>query len=290
MTGFGSAHREDPDLRARVEVRSVNNRFLKVNVKAAPLLSAREAAIEKRVRDRISRGTVTISVHIALTEHPGGWTFNADAARTLRNALLAFAKAEGIPGDITIADLARWPAVFDPAEADEGIDDEAWMRIEATIDEALDRLVAMREQEGASLRGEFLARQEAIEAHLTAVRARAPVVVEEYRERLDDKLRALFADHDADVADADLIRDVALFADRCDVTEEIARLGSHLDQHGKLVRAGGTIGRRLEFILQEMLRETNTIGAKANDYAIAERVVEIKAEIDRLKEQVQNLE
>jgi len=290
MTGFGSAHREDPELRTRVEVRTVNHRFLKVNVKTPSLLSARDAAIEKRVRDRIERGAVTITVHVALTDRPGSWVFNPDTARGFRTALSEHAAAEGIPGELTVSDIARLPGVFDSVEIEAGLADEAWTKVEEAIDEALDRLIEMRTQEGAALRVEFVSRQALIESHLAVVTERAPLIVGEYRQRLEEKIRALLEDRGVTVADGDLIREVAVFADRCDVTEELARLASHLTQYGNLVRAGGTIGRRLEFILQEMLRETNTIGAKANDYAIAERVVEIKAEIDRLKEQVQNLE
>lgn len=290
MTGFGAARREDDDLRARVEIRSVNNRFLKVVVKSPSLLSARDAAIERRVRDRVERGSVTISVWITLDDRTSAFQFNAAAARSYRDALVAHAAAENIPGEVTISDIAVLPGVFEPAETDIALDDDAWGRVAETIDEALDAMIAMRTEEGASLREEFLTRQKAIETLLEVVTERAPVVADDYRTRLEEKLTKLLVDRDVVVTDADLIREVAIFADRCDITEELTRLKSHLAQYGQIVGAGGTAGRRLEFILQEMLRETNTIGAKANDYAIAERIVAIKAEIEKLKEQVQNVE
>ena len=290
MTGFGSASVEEGDLRAVVEARSVNNRYLKIVVKMPPSLSARGPEIEALVRTLIRRGTVTVTIHLQSGPRTPGYALNPAAIRAHREALEALASQEGLEGRLTLGDLASLPGVFEPVEVDSALADGDWEPVRRAVEGALDALVAMRDTEGRALREEFLERKVLIEEHLAIVRERTPLVVEEYRARLVDRLEGVLADRGVSVTTEDILKEAAIFADRADISEEVSRLASHLGQYDQVVENGGELGRRLEFILQEMLREANTIGAKANDFTIAERIVGIKTEIEKLKEQVQNLE
>jgi uncharacterized protein (TIGR00255 family) len=290
MTGFGSASLEEEGLRAVVEARSVNNRYLKIVVKAPSALNGRVPEIEGLVRARIRRGTVTVHVHVNFRERPPAYALNPAAARAYRSELEALAEKDGIPGEVTLADLAALPGVFEPVDVEPDLAEADWDRIRATTEEALTALVGMREVEGLALVEDVVSRQATIAADIATVRERAPLVVDEYRTRLSERLKTVLDEHGAEVSPEDMLKEVAIFADRADIAEEISRLGSHLGQMEQSIREDGACGRKLEFILQEMLREANTIGAKSNDFAIAEKIVGIKTEIEKLKEQVQNLE
>jgi uncharacterized protein (TIGR00255 family) len=290
MTGFGSASVEEGDLRTVVEIRSVNNRYLKIVAKAPPALNGRAPEIETLVREHVRRGTVTVTIHVVFGSKPPAYMLNPAALLAHRTALMEAAKREGITGDLSIGDLAALPGVFEPAENDTSVSDDQWAAIRGAVTGALADLVAMRDREGLALRDEFMTRKLTIEEQLEEVRERVPVVVEGYRTRLMERLEAVLEKTDVEVAAEDVLKETAIFADRADITEELARLASHLSQYDRVISEGGELGRRLEFILQEMLREANTIGAKANDFAVADRIVCIKTEIEKLKEQVQNLE
>jgi uncharacterized protein (TIGR00255 family) len=290
MTGFGTASVEGAGLRAVVEARSVNNRYLKVVVKAPATLSGRVPALEGLVRERLRRGTVTVTLHVDFESRPPAYALNPAALRAHHEALTEAAESAGIPGELTLRDLSGLPGVFEPVDVEPSLEEEKWASIRAAVVESLDALVETREREGLALRDEFLTRKRIIEEHLEGVRERAPVVVSEYRTRLVERLETVLAEHGATVTPEDILKEAAIFADRADITEELARLGSHLEEYDRVIEAGGELGRRLEFILQEMLREANTVGAKANDYEISDRIVQVKTEIEKLKEQVQNLE
>jgi uncharacterized protein (TIGR00255 family) len=290
MTGFGSASLEEEGLRAVVEVRSVNNRYLKIVVKAPAALNGRVPEIEGLVRARVRRGTVTVHVHVSFRERPPAYVVNPAAVRAYRTELESLAEQEGIPGEVTLADLAALPGVLEPVDVEPDIPEDDWGRIRKTAEKAIAALLEMRDVEGRALAEEIVSRQALIESDIAAVHARAPEVVDEYRARLSERLRSVLEEHGAELPAEDILKEVAIFADRADIAEEIARLGSHLSQMREAVTETGECGRKLEFILQEMLREANTIGAKSNDFAIAEKIVGIKTEIEKLKEQVQNLE
>jgi uncharacterized protein (TIGR00255 family) len=165
-----------------------------------------------------------------------------------------------------------------------------WPVIEEALRDALDHLQQMRAREGEAMAADMLANHAVIVAEVDAIQGRAPVVVEAYAQRLRDRLNALLAEHEVRVEPADIVREVGIFAERSDIAEEIVRLRSHLEQFDQIMRSGDSVGRKLEFITQEMFRETNTIGSKANDADIARHVVEIKAAIERMREMIQNVE
>ncbi|MBR5172869.1 MAG: YicC family protein, partial [Phascolarctobacterium sp.] len=165
-----------------------------------------------------------------------------------------------------------------------------WHKVEQAVNEALKNLVAMRETEGGNIYGDFIYRADLIAEKLTQIEARSPMVVEEYQAKLTDRLNNLLADHNITVEPERLLQEVAIFADRASITEEIVRLKSHIKQFKNIINSDQPVGRKLDFLIQEFNREANTIASKANDYTLAQIVVEIKAEIEKIREQIQNIE
>lgn len=288
MTGFGSAVHEEGGARYSVEIRSVNNRFFKATLRLPAEFEPLEQEIEGLVTRRLGRGSVTVTVR-----------FSEASSRTVARinvvALEAYAAqlrgASGAAGDIRAADLLSLPGVVvdDRAEA---LSEQARPVLVRLVGAACDALLAAREREGEALRallGEFGAQ---IDERLRAIRARAPEVVGGYQDRLRQRLAAALKDMGVSVGEADVVREVAIFAERADIAEEIARLGGHLEQFRSLIEPSNPqpAGRALDFLAQEMLREANTIASKSGDVEISRRVVEIKTAIDRIKEQAQNAE
>ena len=288
MTGFGSAVYEEGGARYSVEIRSVNNRFFKATLRLPAEFEPLEQEIEALVTRRLGRGSVTVTVR-----------FSEASSRTVARinvaALEAYAAqlrgASGAAGDIRAADLLSLPGVVvdDRAEA---LSERARPVLARLVGSACDALLAAREREGEALRtllGEFGAQ---IDERLRAIRARAPEVVGGYQDRLRQRLAAALKDMGVSVGEADVVREVAIFAERADIAEEVARLGGHLEQFRSLIEPSNPqpAGRALDFLAQEMLREANTIASKSGDVEISRRVVEIKTAIDRIKEQAQNAE
>jgi uncharacterized protein (TIGR00255 family) len=294
MTGYGAAERMDPDVRIAVEVRTVNNRFYKAGLHVPEGLGPVEVAIDKILREGITRGTISLSLvvepHGAAARVPvnkdileaylrdlegfaGGWS---QKHSNYYDALLGFVL--GLPGvvgsqDVLLTGLANLPA-----------------RIEAVVQEAVARLNAMRDAEGQATAADMRATLDTMDKALASVEARVPAVIEEYRDRLRERVTALLAGIEIALDDQALAREVAFAAERSDINEEIARLRSHLAQFRELLVESGPGGRKLEFLTQEMYREVNTMGAKSNDSEISRSVVEVKVGVDRLREQSQNVE
>jgi uncharacterized protein (TIGR00255 family) len=191
---------------------------------------------------------------------------------------------------VDLATLAGLPGVCQAPALDESAKDAFWQTIAGLTNQALDELIAMRRREGESLRTDLLGQCGSIREHLQVIAERAPVVVDEYRLRLQERVNNLLRSAELTLQEDALVREVALFADRCDINEEIARLSSHLEQFARACDSPEPAGRKLDFLAQEILRETNTIGSKSNDAEITRHVVDIKSLVDRLKEQVQNVE
>jgi uncharacterized protein (TIGR00255 family) len=297
MTGFGSAALEQGARRIAVETRSVNHRYLKVQIKVARALAPIEDDIELAVQKALRRGAVTVNM---TWRDPGA----KSAYRVDEDTVLHYRRmVEGLWAKLD----RREPAWFDPIgpllqlpgvvldrreEGEDAVDDVVRDLVLRALDEALAALLRSREAEGSALSRVLSDHARALERFVDAVAARAPVVPQEQRDRLISRVRALLSglDPQVTVSEAELLRELCLLADRADVTEELNRLRSHLAQFRAILEGGGEVGRRLDFLLQEMLRETNTVGSKANDAPIAHAVVEMKCEIERMKEQVQNLE
>lgn len=295
MTGFGrgAARTDGPDGAAEVvvEVRSVNGRGADVTVRAPRALAAREAEMAARVRDRLGRGTATVVVAVEQTGTAGPLRVDAAAARTVADTLRALREAAGLgPNEapITLDVLLRPPdglprplAPADPTDVD------VWPLVERALADALDALDAMRAAEGAALAADLTARLDTLAALADAVEARAPLRVSEARDRLHDRLAEMLADTRLDAAR--LETEIALLADRLDVSEEVVRLRSHLAQARDALASGEPAGRRLGFLVQEILREVNTTGAKANDAEVAHLAVSMKEAVEQIREQVANV-
>lgn len=291
MTGFGRAQSRAGATEATVEVRSVNGRFAEVTVRAPRVLAAHEAAVQQRVKDAIERGNATVSVALQRRSAEGGLRVNAEAARAYGRLLLDLRNAAGLgPAEapVTLESLLRYPDVL-TAEAvdDEAERAEAWSAAETALRDSLDALEAMRVQEGEALRTDLSERLDKLEAGLRAVEARAPQRVLEARERLRERLADLVGDERLNADRLEL--EIAVLADRLDVAEECVRLGSHLAQMREALDAEDAAGRRLNFLAQELNREVNTIASKANDADIARLAVAMKEEVERVREQVQNV-
>lgn len=288
MTGFGSASLRERRMDINVEVRSVNHRFLTIKLSVPDSLSRHESEIEQLVRARLGRGSVTVSVSVKAprtteTSLPDLKTFKA-YAKQLRD----IQKALGLKGEIRMEDLLAVPSLWSNGVAES--DEELWPRVKKLLPKALDQLVETREREGRKIDGAFKNHLDSIEARLGKVESRVPSVVEAYQKRLDDRIQQLLAQRGLEAAKVDIVREVAIHSDRCDTSEEIQRLRAHIGEFRKIVAQKGQLGRRLDFLTQEMGRETNTIASKANDGEIAASAVDMKAELEKIKEQVENVE
>lgn len=288
MTGFGSASLVDDGLSLRVEVRAVNHRFLQVKTRLPGELGFLEADVERRVRKRVERGALSITVVAS-----GGATLRSPAvhtevAREYQRKLAKLGKELGLSGEVGLELLAGLPGVITGELDERGLAREGKLVLKA-LDEALESLELMRAREGAALAKDLARSAKAVRAEVKKIAARSPKLVREHQAALEKRLAELLEGRNVR-ADADLSRELALIADRTDVSEELSRLESHLEQLAGLLEQDGPVGRKLDFLVQEFLREANTIGSKCNDAEVAHMVVELKTWIERLREQVQNLE
>lgn len=292
MTGRGTGSADGPIGRAEAELSSVNRKQLDVNLSLPRELAFAEADLVRLVQRRVARGHVGGELRVARAEGaPASLRVDRAAARAYVETLRAEARELGLRDDLGASLLVDWPQVlsFESTEADRA----AWLAVaSAALTAALDSLDAMRRREGAALGADLLARFGTLRTLCAGIGERAPLVPGLYRKRLEARFAEILpAGATADwSSDERLLKEVAIFADRADITEERVRLSSHLDQAEALLATGGTVGRKLDFLVQEMGREINTIGSKANDGEISRRVIDFKAELERVREQIQNLE
>ena len=291
MTGYGRGERAfDGGVQVTVELRAVNNRYLDCTVKMPRAYIFAEDAMKARVQSAVARGKVDVFVTIA---RAGGddvvVTVNETLARSYVEAIqklhelgLGRARREYYP-----TDLARFPDVLTVEKRAEDLD-EMKERLLSVLDLAIADFNSMREREGERLCADILGRASAIEGLLGEIEERSPQTVSDYRARLEAKMREVLQNTQID--EGRLLTEAAIFADKVAVDEETVRLHSHLDQLRELLEAGGAVGRKLDFLIQEFNREANTVGSKCSDLEITRRVVDMKAEIEKIREQVQNLE
>lgn len=288
MTGYGHGESRSGALHASVDLSSVNRKQLDLHMQFPKSLQALEARVEKLLSPLLVRGRIT--VHVEVTHAPGATRrvrLNEDLARAYIETVRKASRKFNLCGDMTVQSLLELPDVL-VVEHPEEQADCVWPVLEHALKQAAQKLVHMRRTEGRELARDLLGRLKAIEVMLDRIAERAPGAVQRYREGLSARLRdaGLNGGEHADR----IAREVAVFADRCDIAEEITRLRSHFKQARTLIRNDGAAGRTLDFLAQEMLREINTIGSKSVDAAIASVVVEFKAELERFREQVQNVE
>lgn len=287
MTGFGDAHLQDDRLTVAAEVRSVNNRHLKLTCRVSSAYDALEPDFERLVRDAVRRGSVQLTVRVERPRRAEDYRLNLVALASYRDQVEAM-RLSGAPALDPVALLGLPGVVEERRDRDTDPHDD-WPNLEAVVRRALEAFQASRAREGRAMAEELLALGRAFAERLEEIATRAPAVVADYQQKLHDRVQALVKDR-VTVEPRDLIREVALFADRADVSEEITRLRAHLEQYRAVIEGPESAGRKLEFLVQEMGRETNTIGSKANDVAISHGVVELKGLLERVRELIQNVE
>lgn len=289
MTGFGEARRQDEARTVVVEARSVNGRHLKLSTRLSDPFGALEPEIERLVRHRLKRGTVQLNLRVEAQRRPEDYRLNLAALEGYRAQLLAFIGHAQQPPDFLSA-LLSLPGVVESTRATLDDPHAEWPAIEPIVVEALDQLQRSRQEEGRAMEQELRSLASEIGGHLERVASRVPEVVSSYRDRLADRVSALVQERGIAVEPEHLIREVAIFAERSDIAEEITRLRAHLQQFDAVISSDDAPGRKLEFVVQEMGRETNTIGSKANDVEISRAVVEMKGALEKIRELIQNVE
>ena len=287
MTGYGRATSAVENFSLTVQVSSVNRKTLDLTIHLPEEWESMEPVIGELVRKFASRGKIHVDVEVTGDKSGIETTWDETAAAAALDRLQAFAIRQGIEFRPT-ADLLWQVANSQRRANDFPSVDVAQATVSETVASALRSFAAMRAKEGEALLVDFIGRTETLHRHVEAIAQRAPQVPANYREQLMKRLRD--AGLELDLADERVLREIALFADRCDVTEEITRLRSHFEQFATLLKSEAEIGRKAEFILQEIGREVNTIGSKANDVTIARAVIELKNELERVREQMANVE
>lgn len=289
MTGHGQARWREGADQIEVHLRSVNHRFFNLRLRGPEVFSSFEGAVQEAVRRWVNRGSVEVELRIEESVRPESVRVNLDLAELyVRKSAELAQRVQGSQG-LTADGVFELPGVVETKADDASRAERLWPVLQKLIDEAGRDLVGAREREGERLKAVLVAQIEKIRGLVAQVAKLAPEVVEAHKKRLTERIRALVPST-VPVSPEDLAREVALFADRCDISEEIQRIGSHLDEFLRILGEANDVGRKLDFLTQELLREANTIGSKANDARIAHRVVEVKTEIEKVREQVQNVE
>ena len=288
MTGYGRSESTVHGRTLTVEVKSVNNRYLDCNVRLPRVYSCAEDGIQRRVKGTISRGKVDVFINVEHTSEAAvSVTLNQSVAAGYLAAIRTMAETFCLPGEVTVGMLSHFPDVFQVDKVPEDLE-ELTADLNQVAEAALADFDAMRVREGDKLTQDLLGRLETLDCYTGQVEERSPQTVAAYREKLTTRLREVLEDRQLD--EGRILTEAAIFADKVAVDEETVRLRSHLDQFRTMLAEGSPVGRKLDFLIQEMNRETNTIGSKCNDLEVSTIVVNMKAEIEKIREQVQNIE
>jgi uncharacterized protein (TIGR00255 family) len=290
MTGFGNSTSQSDAVSISVELRAVNNRYLKLNMRLPDSLNRFESRIEKLVRSRVARGTMQLSIRARYPRNLSGHVIDGNVIQEYYRQLEVLA-ADGNNAQLpSLTDLIGLPGVVTESELLPEVINSLWPTIEQAVSESLTQFKDFRQTEGNQMQADLHRQCQLISDQVDEVTQLAPAVVAEYRTKLLDRITGAVAESGVTINDYDVIREVAVYADRCDINEEITRLRCHLQQFDTFLKSDQSLGRKLEFLGQEMFREINTIGSKANNVAIAHSVVEMKAAIERVREVLQNVE
>ena len=290
MTGYGEAQGEVNSVSYLVEIKTLNHRYFKKIVKLPELVAFLEEDIEKLLRKNLSRGTVNYVLRLKNTSVNALFDIDETALQTVVEKLNRAGSSAGVKGAIDISNLLSLPGIIQPALPDKAVAKKIKKLVCQISQQAIDKVEKMRAVEGKVLHDDLKKQCVAIQKDLQKIQARCDVVLKQYAKKLKQRVDALLAQAKLKLDEETLAREVAVFADRSDISEELARLDSHLQQFVQCCQANEQAGRRLDFISQEMLREANTIASKASDTEIVRCVVDMKCRIDRIKEQVQNVE
>ncbi|MBQ1516572.1 MAG: YicC family protein [Clostridia bacterium] len=288
MTGYGRSETTGSVRDISVEMKSVNHRYFEVNTRVTRGYGFIEDRLKKYLQTKISRGKVDVYVSIGLAEdEEADVTVNHNLAKGYINALRELGSVYGLPDDITITSVAKYSDIFSVHKKAED-EEKVWSEVKPVLDEALNDFLNMREAEGERLKADVMSRAETILSIVKEIEERSPQTVIEYKQKLTERINELL--ENAAVDEQRIATEAAIFADKIAVDEETVRLRSHFEQMKEIFAKGGAIGRKLDFIVQEMNREANTIGSKVTDAQLAHKVVDIKAEIEKIREQIQNIE
>ena len=288
MTGYGHYEYQNEEIRMNIEIKTVNHRYCDVYIRLPRQLSCFEDKIRSLITSRVSRGKIDVFINWEnIGEGKKEVILDEGLARAYYQAMSKIAQSLGLREDISSSSLARFPEIL-RVEKKEEDSEEIWTVLDKAVNEAVNNLLAMREAEGEKLKKSLLDICGSVEGYRQIILERAPHVVTEYREKLSARIRELLENNNID--EMRIAMEVAMFADKASINEELVRLKSHLEQFGQIVNFDGPIGKKLDFLLQEMNREVNTIGSKANDLEITRNVVDLKSEIEKIREQIQNIE
>lgn len=288
MTGYGRYSDSIDGFEISFEIRSVNNRYLDTNIRLPRIYGYLEEKIKKAIQKKAARGKVDAFLTV---ERPAGETaeivLDEALAAQYVGALRKIAENHGLRDDISVSSVARFSDIFSK-KVKEDNEDAVWNAVESVVEKALDAFLAMREKEGENLFRDLDARLDKMEQILEKIKAHSATALSEYREKLETRLKEYLADTQID--ESRLLTEVGIIADKIDTGEEITRLGSHIDQFRKLIRQDTPSGRTMDFLTQELNREVNTIGSKCSQLEVTSLVIEAKNEIERIREQIQNIE
>ncbi|RCX17984.1 uncharacterized protein (TIGR00255 family) [Anaerobacterium chartisolvens] len=288
MTGFGRGESQNDGKEFFVEIKTVNHRYSDVFIKMPRHISFLEDKVRDVVSRSISRGKADVYISYEdLGDNAKTVVFDKALSKAYIDALKSLRDSSGLNDDISVSLIARFPDVLRVEKPEEDAD-KLWEMLSEAVKNALNALVSMREKEGQQLQKSLMEKTEYIEELLKKIALRAPNVVTEYKQKLEARIKELLDQQTVD--ESRIAVEIALFADRCSIDEEIVRLGSHIGQLREALDMKQPVGRKLDFIMQEMNREVNTIGSKANDLTITRHVVDIKSELEKIREQVQNIE
>lgn len=288
MTGFGRCEVSEGSRKFTVEMKSVNHRYLDVNMKMPKKLNFFESSIRSELKNYIQRGKVDLFItYEDFSESNVCVKYNREIAGEYMKYLSQMAEEFSLDNDVRVSSLSRYPEVF---TMEEQVIDEAelWKELQRALQGAVEGFVETRIREGENLKEDLIGKLDGMLAHVDFILERSPQIVSEYRQKLTEKVKELLEDTKID--ESRLLMEVTIFADKVCVDEEIVRLRSHIMTMKEALIEGGSIGRKLDFIAQEMNREANTILSKANDLAISNRAIELKTEIEKVREQIQNIE
>ncbi len=290
MTGFGRGAATGDGFAVGVEIKTVNNRYLDVHVRGPQEISALEMDIRKRVNTRLSRGRVDLNINFDRTGEASSYQINQSVVAAYVNALREIQRQFNLSGDIDVSAIARLPGALSSPRNE--LTDEMVSGIESAIDQALENLEQMRDVEGQSLGNEMRNRLQTILLKIPQIEGAAAGLMDGYQQRLQKRISELVSrgGQSLELDATRLAQEVAYLADRSDITEELARLRSHVEQFGEALESNEEVGKRLDFLLQELNREANTVLSKSTEISIKEAALAIKAEVEKLREQVQNVE
>ena len=290
MTGFGSARADGKDELITVELSSVNNRYLKINSKIPEALYPFEREIEEEITKNVVRGTVYLTISVQSPQIDGANKIDEQVAANYIKQVRALAKHHKLSNQISLDALLALPNVIRSRVSSDKDKQALWSNVRTVLDKALANLCKMRAIEGEKVKREMVQRISVLEKGLEKMEKRRPQMLEDYKKRFQTRLQALLKESGVSMPEEGILREVAIFADRADIAEEINRLKSHFSQFLAALDAKDAPGKKLDFITQELLREVNTIGSKSNDAESTQIVVDMKTEIDKIKEQIQNVE